>query len=159
MSIIHDSKRVGFFSLSKEQTPRVKMLEKLLNELCKELNLSHPIKNKEQEYLVQISNEIEITLKNLDPGVLFFGRLGILQKEKREDLFIYLMRANLIGQGTKGAAIGLDKEEKFLTLSYALTYEVNYPSFKQEVEDFVNYLVYWREEIAKKYEEAAQNLF
>lgn len=68
---------------------------------------------------------------------------------KREDLFIYLMRANLLGQGTGGSRIGLDANEKVLTLSLGLPYEMNYKIFKERFEDFVNFILYWREEIAK----------
>jgi hypothetical protein len=36
-----------------------------------------------------------------------------------------------------------------LTLSHGFPYEMNYQAFKESVEDFVNYVVYWREEVSK----------
>jgi len=36
-----------------------------------------------------------------------------------------------------------------LTLSHGFPYEMNYQGFKESIEDFVNYVVYWREEVAK----------
>jgi len=60
-----------------------------------------------------------------------------------------LMHANFLGQGTGGARIGIDAEEKVLTLSVGFPYEMNYPPFKECVEDFVNYVVYWRDDVAK----------
>ena len=59
------------------------------------------------------------------------------------------MKANFLGQGTGGARIGVDPDDKFLTLSHGFPYEMNYQLFKESIEDFVNYVVYWREEIAK----------
>ena len=76
--------------------------------------------------------------------------------EEREDLFIYLMRANLLGQGTGGSRIGLDEEEKNLTLSLGLPYDMNYHAFKEAFEDFVNHLIYWRDTVAKFEKNAIQ---
>ena len=41
----------------------------------------------------------------------------------------------------------LDPDEKYLTLSYPIHYEVNYRIFYDKLEDFVNYLSFWRYEI------------
>lgn len=68
---------------------------------------------------------------------------------KREEIFIYVMRANLLGQGTGGSRIGIDPGEKFLTLALGLPYEMNYKIFKETFEDFVNYLIYWRDVVAR----------
>ncbi|MBU6446012.1 MAG: CesT family type III secretion system chaperone, partial [Verrucomicrobia bacterium] len=70
-------------------------------------------------------------------------------KKKKEELFMYLMRANLLGQGTASSRIGMDPNEKFLTLSLGVPYEMNYQSFREAIEDFVNYLFYWRAKVAK----------
>ena len=59
------------------------------------------------------------------------------------------MRANFLGQGTGGARIGLDPNEKFLTLSCGFPYEMKYQDFKEKIEDFANYLLCWRAEIEK----------
>ena len=125
------------------------MLEKLLQTLCKELSISPvPEKNKEKIYLFPFSNTIEVELSDLNPGVGMTCHLLDCPKEKREDLFIWIMRANLLGSGTGGCRIGLDANEKVLTLSLSLAYEINYSIFKERFEDFVNYVIYWREEIS-----------
>ena len=59
------------------------------------------------------------------------------------------MKANLLGQGTGGAAIGIDPSEKFFTLSEVLEFEVNYKTFHEKLEDFLNYIDYWKEEVPK----------
>lgn len=125
------------------------MLRDYLAKLCKELAIeATPKLNEQKIYPFRLGNEI-IALKDLEPGVAMQAQISLCPEKKKEDLFIFLMRANLLGQGTGGARIGIDSEEKFLTLSLGLPYEMNYQSFKETIEDFVNYLIYWREEVAK----------
>lgn len=135
------------------------MLVELLNTLQRELDLVSPQEVEEKIYSIEIAPDLIITATDLEPGVSLFGKLGLLQKEKREELFSYLMRANLLHQGTGDCFIGLDTDEKFLTLSSIFPYEIDYKEFKEVLEDFVNYLIYWRKEIAKKYQETVDNRF
>ena len=126
------------------------VLEKLLESLCKELSISPvPARNKEKFYLLNINDSISVKLFDLDPGIGLSSNIIECPKNKREDLFIYLMRANLLGQGTGGCRIGLDADEKVLTLSLGLPYELNYSDFREKFENFINYVVYWREEVDK----------
>ncbi len=125
------------------------MLRDYLEQLCKELAIeSIPKLNAQKIYPFRLGNEW-LSLKDLNPGVAMQAQICLCPEEKKEDLFIFLMRANLLGQGTGGARIGLDAEEKFLTLSLGLPYEMNYQIFKETIEDFVNYLIYWRDEVTK----------
>ncbi|MES2273074.1 MAG: type III secretion system chaperone [Chlamydiota bacterium] len=126
------------------------LLREYLEQLHGELAIqTKPKLNESKFFPFRLSDEVELLLKDLDPGVAMLAKICICPKLRREDLFIYLMRANLLGQGTGGARIGLDQEEKFLTLSLGLPYEMNYQAFKESLEDFVNYLIYWREEVTK----------
>ncbi len=125
------------------------MFEELLEKLCKDLSIAVPQVTKEAFYPIVFSNTITIRLFDLHPGVAMKAPITTCMKQKREDLFIFIMRANLLGQGTGECHIGLDPEEKYLTLSLGLPYEMNYSLFKEKFEDFVNYLVYWKEEIEK----------
>jgi len=129
------------------------MLRDDLKQLCKELEIeSVPQLNDQKYYPFRVGEEL-IAIRDLDPGIALQAQICLCPTKKREDLFIYLMRANLLGQGAGGARIGLDPDEKFLTLSLGLPYEMNYQKFKETVEDFVNYLIYWRDEV-KKFENA-----
>lgn len=126
------------------------MLEKLLRTLCNELSISPvPERNKENSYLFQFNDSILTKLTDLDPGVCISSTICAVAKTNKEDLYIYLMRANLLGQGTGGCRIGLEQNEKVLTLSLGLPYEMNYSTFKEKFEDFINYVIYWREEVEK----------
>ena len=108
-----------------------------------------PEKEKDKSYFIEVNEEISLKLWHLDPGFYFHADLVFPPDQKREDLFIYLMRANLLGQGTDGARIGLDAEEKSLTLSYELPYAPKYEEFKDKIEDFINFVSYWKDEIQK----------
>ena len=96
-----------------------------------------------------MNREIEIELCDLDPGVALSAKILQCPQKRREDLFMFLMRANLLGQGTGNSRIGLTFDEKTLTLSSGLPYEMNYKTFRETLEDFINYLLYWREEVTK----------
>ena len=136
------------------------MLVDFLNKLANELalpSLSPPDKNKVYSFL--FSDDITLYFQDLSPGTFLYASLKECPKKEREELFLYLMQANLLGEGTGGAAIGMDEEEKYLTLSLSMPYEVNYMEFKEKVEDFINYLLYWREEIEKKEQKAKQTIY
>ena len=126
------------------------MVQGFLEKLCAQLSISPvPKLNEKKLYLFRFSPGTEITFADLHPGVEMRAVISLCPAERREDLFIYLMRANLLGQGTGGARIGLDEKEKNLTLSLGLPYELNYHAFKEAFEEFVNHLVYWRDVVAK----------
>jgi hypothetical protein len=59
------------------------------------------------------------------------------------------MQANYLGQLTGPSRIGLSQDGKYLTLSLSIPYELTYRSFRELLEDFVNFLLYWREEVVK----------
>ena len=131
------------------------MLEEFIKTLCGDLEIKDvPKMDEKTKSLVFPFGDFEIAMKELEKGFHFKAIIDPCPNKKREDLFIKLMQANLIGQGTGGAVIGVDKQEKSLTLSLALAYEMNYPTFKENLEDFINYLVYWKEAIQKAQEES-----
>jgi len=126
------------------------MLPEFLTVLSEELHIFPPPEmGPEGRAKVEINREVHVDVQELKPGVAMHARVCPCPEGKREDLYIKLMEANLLGQGTGGARIGLTKDEKFLTLSLGLPYEMNYQDFKQQLELFVNYLDFWRQEIEK----------
>jgi Tir chaperone protein (CesT) family len=136
------------------------MLETFLKTLSEELNLAPSFQqNKEQFYAVFLNPELEIKVKELDPGMLFFGKVGPCPALKKEELFIYLMKANFLGQGTGGASLGFDEIGNCLTLSLILPYDLNYKLFRDALEDFVNYIDYWKAELIRHQKTAEQSHF
>ncbi|NGX34000.1 MAG: hypothetical protein K1060chlam1_00345 [Candidatus Anoxychlamydiales bacterium] len=129
-----------------------------IKKVCEVLKIELPTQEKDKSYSIEITKDLEVKIFDLDPGFYFHANIIHLPDEKKEDLFIYLMRANLLGQGTGRCRIGLDMEEKFLTLSYLIDYEVNYIEFKEKLEDFTNYINYWKKEIILHIEKARSSI-
>ncbi len=136
------------------------MLERHLRQLTEDLEQEFPLKQDERKmFQLQLGPKMQVSVKELDSGYFFFSQIGPLPAKKREELFILLMKANFLGQGTGGSTIGLDEEEKFLTLSLAIPYEMNYKMFKETVEDFANFVGFWREELVRHQAEAEKGIF
>lgn len=129
------------------------MLQEFVEQICFELKIEMPKLDREKSFQLPINPDVSVQAKELKPGVSLQAEIAPCPALKKEELFMYLMRANFLGQGTGGSRIGLDRDEKFLTLSLGLPYEMNYQAFKEHLEDFVNYLMYWREQVAKFSEE------
>lgn len=126
------------------------MFETILLEVEKHLGVS-AIKGAHERagyFLLEFADRLEVWVKDLDPGVFMQSIIcPMISSSNYEEFYSLLMRANFLGQGTGGAVIGIDPDEKFLTLSHKIPYEINYKIFRDELEKFLNYLSYWREEI------------
>ncbi|MEM7174890.1 MAG: type III secretion system chaperone [Chlamydiota bacterium] len=124
-------------------------LDPLLELFCREFNIAVlPQKDKDGVYQLPINSNTQLSLSALDPGLYIFSKMMPIPKSTtQEALFIYLMRSNFLGVSTGGSAIGIDPAEQFLTLSFALSQDINYTLFRDSLEDFINYLDFWREEI------------
>ena len=126
------------------------MLESFLQTVVEELDLGEvPKKEESGFYSFKLNAQTSIAMQKRDPGFFFRSNIGLCPTNRREDLFILLMKANFLCQGTGKAVIGMDENEKFLTLSLVLPYDMNYKSFKEALEDFANYLDYWKAELVR----------
>ena len=124
------------------------MLENIIRELIDNFGYDFNKIDKDK-YQINISDDIQINVTKIDEEIYFHSPIIKCPTDKKEQIYTYLMKANLLGQGTGKGSIGMDKDEKFLTLSYVMAYEDNYITFKEKTEDFINYLLYWEEEINK----------
>lgn len=124
------------------------MLQKLVEQLFQELGLGIPLLDEQKLFHLKISG-FDIALQEMEPYFYISSNIGALPPQKKEEFLMRVMKANFLGQGTGGGVIGLTENESFLTLSLSLPYEVNYITFKESVEDFTNYLDYWKKEIIK----------
>lgn len=126
------------------------MLEENLKNLTEDLELpSIPSKDGSSNYVLSLAEDLTLFFKSLNPGFFLFANITPLPSQKREEFFMYFMQGNLLGQGTGDHKLGIDAEERFLTLSHQISYDINYTEFKNLIEDFVGYLDYWRFEINK----------
>jgi hypothetical protein len=133
------------------------ILKTLLEQLYQELGLGViPPVDELKFHHFKISS-FDISMKDLDPGFYFSSNIGPLPKKKKEDFLMLLMKANFLGQGTGGATLGLKEDESFLTLSLSLPYEMNYKAFKDSLEDFANFVEYWKKETVRFEAEAEKS--
>lgn len=132
------------------------LIQKFATDVEKELNSFTT--EKKGAVQVSIGPDLEVILSELKPGILFESRIGEVPKARKEELFSFLMHANVLGQGTGGAALGLTGDEKFLTLSLDLAYDINYTEFKERLEEFSNFTVYWKEELERFKTESEQSV-
>lgn len=131
---------------------RKTIVEDFLQKLSSDLHIEGAVKDEQTNlFTIRIGMHTMI-VEELTPGFSLWSSIAHLPDGDKEDLYLHLMQANFLGQGTGGGSIGIDQEEKSLTLSLCIPYEVKYEAFKEHVEDFLNYVEYWREQI-----EAYQN--
>lgn len=132
--------------------------EKNLNEFCEKYKLKVPKKDTDNNFVLRFSKGITLHIKDLDPGFYVRSFLVKTPKIQKEEIFMKIMQANLLGDGTGKTVIGAEKNGNFLTLSMSIPYEISYKVFKEEIEDFINYLAYWKEEITKMVNIAKEKL-
>jgi hypothetical protein len=135
------------------------MLEEHLDKLAIDLQIPpFPPKDANSCFYLPLTDDLQITIRGLKQGIAFFAKVAAAPIQKKEEAFLYFMAANLLGQGTGNQVLGMDPEEKFLTLSCVIPYEINYKEFKEKIEDFANYLNYWRVEAEKREKEAQASI-
>lgn len=132
------------------------MLEEFLKRLSSETGSSYIETQKDKEYIFNFLEDIQIDITKIKDTIYdtlhFDAKITPLLEEKKEEILTLVMKANLLKQGSGRAIIGLDENEKFLTLCQSMLYEENYELFKETIEDFLNYLIFWEDEIQKKIE-------
>ena len=106
-------------------------LEQIIENLSKEVGIKAiPQLDKKGSYQLHINLDTQVSITETDRGIFFFVKIiPIPEMKNKEVVFIYLMKANLLGQGTGGSVIGIDTLEKHFTLSLSLTENLSYKIF------------------------------
>ncbi len=126
------------------------MLDKLINQLIKELSMEEFVTSPEnQHYILPFEENLEVEAIELDHYFVLKGKISPSPETNVEAFFLKVMEANLFGIGTRGAAIGLNEDGKLLTLSQQLDYNTPFKEFKEKLEDFVSVMDFWRKEALK----------
>jgi hypothetical protein len=131
------------------------MLDNLISDLEKYLKISLVKEESANhtKYLLTLNDSTEIWFEQTPLGIFIHSKICHFNEKELsspEDFYIYLSKANYLGQGTGNSIISIDPDEKFLTLSTRIAYEVNYRMFRDLIEEFVNYLSFWKKEVNKK---------
>lgn len=124
-------------------------LSSLLEKLTTELAMPMPVIDAKRQYRLEFDEGQVVILYELNPGIALYCELAKSLPAEQEALFAESMWANLFGQGTQGAVLGLTPDGKILTLSLEMDYNVEYKDFKNILEDFLNAAEVWRTEATK----------
>ncbi|MCH9811414.1 type III secretion system chaperone [bacterium] len=132
------------------------MLDNLISDLEKFMGVSL-IQEETKEgisYSLTLEDGKEIILAEKDTTIFLFTKLCHFTETSipsPEDFYMFAGKANhpfVAGDVT----ISLSPDEKFLTLTMLIDYEVNYKMFLDLLEDFANAVSYWEKELKTKLE-------
>jgi hypothetical protein len=103
--------------------------------------------NEDGSYSLHLEPDIHVTLKEAGNAyIMLHTRVADFPPNDVEQYLLGTMIGNLFGRETGGALLGLDKEGKQVVMLDFLPQEMNYRTFHECLEDFVNYTESWRQE-------------
>ncbi|MBM3196104.1 MAG: type III secretion system chaperone [Chlamydiae bacterium] len=129
------------------------MLEDLLNNFSKEHGATYDYINEGSGgvFYLQISSELKVELRQLDnEGVFFRTNLFLFLIPDKETVFKQLLEANYLYQSTLGCVLGMDPNEKYITLSMYVYNRVTKNNFWDSLELFCNAWDYLKHNFEKK---------
>jgi hypothetical protein len=94
-------------------------------------------------FKLQIPGIEAVELQINDTELRIIAPIGSFPENCDEDkLFSYLLFANYLGQGTGRSVIGLHPSQPSIILSQVIFYPIDYPDFKERIEEFCNFIDY-----------------
>ena len=125
-------------------------MKEILDELANEAGLTiRDVKDQKGSFDVWVNPEVKVRLDVLEPGMQLSAAIGNISQEKKEELFMHVMEANFLGQGTGGNILGVSKDEKKFILRFVKPFEILKQDLHDDLESFVNHLLYWRDQTAQ----------
>lgn len=131
------------------------MIKEYIDKITDELDLHSSYQEQDKSYSLEINPQILVKIFDRSPGIFFFAKIGLLFYRNREEFLMHSMEGNFLGRGTGSSVLALDENKEYLTLSLNIPYEITYKGFHEQLEDFVNYVSFWQDEI-KTFEEKAK---
>jgi hypothetical protein len=124
------------------------MLAKYIQQLVKELEMQGSLATEVPGvYDFPIDEEISVTISDIPQGFTMTSTFADAPSENEELFYTQALLANLYGEGTEGCILGLDAEGEKLILSRKIDYNIEYKEFKDLIEDFLNNVEFWRDEV------------
>ncbi len=126
------------------------MLDNFTKQLRKEMNIGESFATEVSGvYAFPVTEEISVLISELPrEGFSLVCTFADCPKEDIEELFTEALRANLLGEGTDRAVLGLDEEGEKLTLTRDVDSPVRYEEFRDILEDFLNSIDFWSKEVS-----------
>ncbi|MGA8164348.1 MAG: type III secretion system chaperone [Waddliaceae bacterium] len=124
------------------------MLDTLMQQLAKELDIEEsPATEVPGVYAIPIDEDLSAMIAEIPRGFSITCTVADSPRENEEEFFSQALLANLFGEGTDGCTLGLTEDGGKLVLSFNVDYEVTVQEFMDIVEDFLNAVDLWREEV------------
>lgn len=123
------------------------MLEKHIQSLIKDLDIRSSLTTEVPgTYALPLDDGLNVMISEMPQGFMLKSTLAQCPKVNEEMFLTQMMLANLFGQGTKGAILGLNTDGNQLVLTQTIDYPASYKDFRDLLEDFINTVDFWREE-------------
>ncbi len=123
------------------------MLQEFVTKLFKELELKEPPNLGSDSGFAIALDDAVISITDSAPGFKIYCSLNALPTQQVEDFLTIMLRGNLFGQATHFAALGLDETGNKVLMQYYFPNKPTYQEFHNAVEDFINVVDYWQNQI------------
>ncbi len=124
------------------------MIEQLIKKLSKDLEVPEAGLATEVPgcYSIPIAEGIAVALSPVVGGIQMKCSVAPFPASGGESFATDAMLANLFGQGTQGAILGLSLDGKTVMLSRVVDDGIGYKEFREIFDDFIVAIDYWRDE-------------
>lgn len=123
-----------------------------IDTLAKEWELPRPLPQQAAGvYSIPLEEGLSLSLSSLigEGTVYLSSEVASTPKGQEGAFYQEALLANLFWQGTGGATLGLSETGNLVILSMQIDGALPYGEFRSILEDFLNYLDFWHEEVAK----------
>ena len=122
-------------------------MERYLAQLAAEMDDTEAIRPVASDaWAIALDGDIELQLRAPEGGQAQI-MCDFCDCPAEVDTLERLLLANFSGRGTLGSVLGLDAEQKRVTLKFALPSDGTYRDLREAVEDFYNCALFWKREI------------
>lgn len=124
------------------------MIEQLMKKLCKDLEVEEANLATEVPgcYSIPIDQGVALMISQVSEGIQLQCTVAPFPASRSESFATEAMLANLFGQGTQGATLGLSPDSKMLILTRLVDNGIAYKEFHEIFDDFINTVDFWRDE-------------
>lgn len=122
------------------------MLEEFIKQLTKDLELKEALALIDGSCALLL-DETTVTISEAQVGFQFTASLGEPPSEQIELFMSKMLRGNLFAQATSGSTLGLDETGAKMILRYYQPTKSSYRDFKDKLEDFLNTIDFWKQEV------------
>lgn len=124
------------------------MLDRYIPNLIKDLGLeSSMLANPSPGvYVLPLDVELSVTMTQTPEGMIFKSQVAPYPKTDIIQFSTEALRANLFGDITHGASLGMTLDGEHLTLTHNVDYYIDYKGFRDILEDFINSVDFWHDE-------------